>query len=132
MSKQISLGELEQLKRFMGVTFSVHDPEALTGLRKANQILKRHGLTWAEVLGRAVSAGAANGSLVQPAGTEVSIADQIRKAFDELRGTIRSGSFGEFVASLEDQFETTGYLTPEQRRPLFEAVRKQREGRRRD
>src|SRR5258708_7749654 len=106
MTKQISLGELDQIKRFMGLTFSVHDGEALSALRKTNEVLKKHGLTWAEVLGRSVTAGSTG---IEPA-NEMSIETQIRKAFDELRGNV-FGSFKEFVASLEAQFEEKRYLS---------------------
>lgn len=127
--KQITLTELDFIKKTMGLTFSIHDGEALGALRKVNSVLQKHGLTWAEVLGRTVQS---NG-MGQPAasGEEMSVTEQTRRAFDELRGTL-NGGFADFVTSLENQFERTGYLSPEQRRPLFNAVRQHRERRGRD
>jgi len=133
MAKQITLVELDLLKKAMGLTFSIHDGEALSALRKANVILRKHELTWAEVLGRTVTHGITpvDEEVEGASGGELSIHEQTKRAFNELRGTV-SGSFAIFIESIEQQFIRTGYLSPEQRRPLFKAVRNNRERRRRD
>lgn len=123
MTKQISLTDLAQVKKYMGLTFSVHDGEALSALRKVNSILKKHALTWDEVLSRTVKAD----SLPIEESGEMSIGDQIRKALDLVRSTQMSDSFAVFLSSIEAQYEQTGYLTPEQRRPLFAAAKRQME-----
>lgn len=165
MTKQISLGELSQLKKLMAMTFSDNDPEALVALRKANGVLKKYSLTWDEVLSRSVQAVSTNGvygtsepswgrggsaqgqdTVVRHNGrspfsgngepeeerSELSVVEQTRRAFDELRGTIPSGSFAIFIEDLEKDFKQKGYLTPRQREPLFKAVRRLREQRKRD
>ena len=136
MTKQISLADLDTLKRIMGMTKSVHDGEALAAIRKANKVLDKYSLTWMEVLGRAVTAATLNGGLthedIVEANGEISLGEQIRRAFDELRGVSMSRSFVEFLQSIEEQFKRTGYLSADQRKPLFTAVKNHREKRRRD
>lgn len=134
MSRTMTLTDLGQLKRMMSVTTSTNDHEALAALRKANVVLARSNITWDELLTKMVSGagslGAASANDVQ-AGEEMTIIEQIQCAFDEIRGTV-SGDFAEFVESLENQFRGTQYLTPAQRTPLFKAVMKLRERRKRD
>ena len=171
-AKQITLAELSQLKKFMMLTFSDNDPEALAALRKANGLLKKYQLTWDEVLSRSVQAVSSNGyggayptssppwgyggsaqgqrydgeATVRHNGrspfsstgepeeerSELSVTEQTRRAFDELRGTIPTGQFAIFIESLEKQFREKNYLSPAQRAPLFKAVRNLRERRKRD
>lgn len=146
MSKTITLAELDLLKRIMEMTFSTQDGEALAAVRKANKILQKYSLTWAEILTRTVTVAAVPAyeqtyrpsGMTPPSDTEVEeeknsakLEDQIRWAFDQLRGNVGE-SFRPFIASLEAQFERTKYLSPAQRKPLFEAVRRLKERRRRD
>lgn len=128
-TKTIPLAELNLFKRFMGMTFSEHDPEAITALRKANAILKKHSLNWDDVLGRTVTAAQQQNGYAGPVEEETEelpIKEQIQRAFDELRGTIQSESFKHFIESIERQFIASGYLSKNQRKPLFEAVRRLR------
>lgn len=41
----------ERLAKFMSMTGSGHDAEALAAIRKANQLLRNHKTSWADVLG---------------------------------------------------------------------------------
>lgn len=127
MTKSIPLGELAQLKKLMAMTASTNDHEALAFLRKANAILSKYGLTWHDVLSRTVTAEAGP----EPMNDEVSLKDEIQRAFDEVRGTA-SGSFADFLTSIENQFNATGYLSPAQRAPLYKSVRELRARRSRD
>lgn len=132
MAKQIPLAELGQLKKIMAMTTSSNDHEALGFMRKANAILARYGLTWAEVLSRTVSTA---GTEVESAPEEMTLEDQIQRAFDEVRGTAR-GTFAEFLETIETQFNQRPvgqrYLSQSQRAPLFRAVKELRERRKRD
>lgn len=147
MSKSMPLAELVMFKKIMGMTFSDQDGEALNAIRKANAMLAKHNLDWYDVLGRAVNGAAdpppqpqpqpkpayqgerAEAPKAQP--NKLSIEEQIRRAFDELRGNLH-GSFETFINSLETQFRDKGDLSIDQRRALFKAVTNQRAWRKRD
>lgn len=142
MAAQITLAELDLIKRIMGLTFSNQDGEALAAIRKANGILKKYNLTWQEILSRTVTVNhveaaapqpmrppAGNG--IDPAGEAITVAVQTKRAFDMLRGNL-TGSFAAFIEDLEKQFLRTGYLSPDQRRPLFTAANRYMQKRKRD
>lgn len=126
MKRSIPLQQLALLKKIMAYTTSQSDSEALTAIRKANQILSDHGYTWNDFFDRTV-----NASFDVEASTEMPLEEQIRRAFDEIRGNAH-GTFGEFIDDIEKQFKESGYLTVAQRKPLFDAVKRHRERRRRD
>lgn len=143
--KQISLADLTQLRKLMGMTGSDADGEALNALRMANRLLKKSDLSWADILDRCVTASAANGSgyttSTMRAGAddgfdeergEDNLDETIQNAFDELRGVMLSPSFRAFVDDVERKWNQTGYLTPGQRAPILKAVKNVRERRRRD
>jgi len=143
VAKSIPLGELGTLKKVMGMTTSEHDGEALAALRRANAIMKKHSVSWADFFERTVGASAQHPRDIWPRpqggmrsdelrpSTESDLVTMIQNAFDELRG-VDLGTFREFVDSLEKQFGESTYLSPDQRKPLFAAVMRQRNNRRRD
>lgn len=53
----LSIDEFRLIKKFMAMTTSESDAEALAALRRANAILARHGLTWDMVLTKVVTVG---------------------------------------------------------------------------
>lgn len=141
-NKQISLADLNQLRKLMGMTGSDADGEALNALRMANRLLKKSDLTWTDVLNRCISVTTVNsGYQAQGASgddgfdeerNEGNLDDMIQNAFDELRGVSMSASFRAFVDDVERKWNQTGYLTPGQRAPILKAVKNVRERRRRD
>lgn len=125
--KSISLGDLALLKKVLAMTTSENDGEALTAIRKANAILKKGNLSWADVLERTVSAGPSVVVNAGPIGEpkpaqEATLEEQIQHAFDTLRG-VPLGGFRIFIDSLEEQFNEKKYLSQAQRAPLFEAYK---------
>ncbi len=144
IKKQISLADLTQLRKLMGMTGSDSDGEALNALRMANRLLKKSDLSWADVLDRCVTASAVNGSGYTTSTRadaddgfdedhgEDSLDETIQNAFDELRGVQMSPSFRAFVDDVERKWNQTGYLTPGQRAPILKAVKNVRERMRRD
>ena len=46
----MDVADRDRLLNLLARTTSEHDGEALAAARKANQLLARHGLTWAEVI----------------------------------------------------------------------------------
>lgn len=132
MAKTISLADLGLLKKMLGLTASANDHEALTAIRKANSVLSKNKLTWDEVLSKTVVASYVADTVRQPTShrvhdveedDEVDLSTEIKSAFATLRGKVK-GDFANFITSLEEQFEEKGYLSPKQRRPLFEAANK--------
>ncbi len=134
MSKTIPLGELALLKKVMGLTASDADGEALAAIRRANAIMKKHSVSWADFFERTVGvAGATISNLtdeLRPS-SETDLTTMIQNAFDELRG-VDLGPFREFMDSIEKQFDKDKYLSPDQRKPLVNAVIRNRASRRRD
>jgi len=141
-NKQISLADLTQLRKLMGMTGSDADGEALNALRMANRLLKKSDLTWSDVLDRCISVTTVNGGYQAQGASgddgfdeernEGNLDDTIQNAFDELRGVSMSASFRAFVDDVERKWNQTGYLTPGQRAPILKAVKNIRERRRRD
>lgn len=136
MAKTIPLGDLSLLKKTLGMTASEHDGEALAALRKSLAIMRRHGVTWTDIFDRLVGttqqvAPAQRGADELRPSTETDLTTMIQNAFDELRGT-DLGDFRGFVDSIERTFASTNYLSPEQRKPLFDAVVRHRKRRGRD
>lgn len=112
----MKLADFNQLRKLMQMTTSDSDREALTAIRKANEIIARSDTTWERVFGRLVT--------VDP-GIEPD-PESMRKAPDaagrrrylgdlleDVAGA-SSGSFLDFVADLQRQFEERGTLTPAQ------------------
>lgn len=50
----MKLADFVRLKKFMNMTTSMNDHEAMGGLKAANHLLEREGLTWERVLDRSV------------------------------------------------------------------------------
>lgn len=150
--KQIPLAELNQIKKIMGMTTSIHDGEALNAIRKVNSMMAKHKITWADFFERTISTeshpaytsygrgpnnnGTKRHEYSDPSEDEMDVGDEtdlhsmIKAAFDELRG-VDLGNFRSFIDSLENQYLAKKYLTPSQRKPLFETVKRHRERRRR-
>ena len=136
--KVIPLQKLALLHKTLGMTTSANDAEALSALRFANKLMKEHAVSWDDLFSRLVgveeirhSASGLGPEDDIEADEEIDLKTMISKAFDELRGNV-NGGFGEFIASLEKQWQEKGYLSPAQRKPLLDAVSKQRERRKRD
>jgi hypothetical protein len=110
---------LPLLKKLMGMTFSDQDGEALAAIRKANVMLKKENLSWADVLGGNAAVVISVAPTGEPRGApvEVTVMAQINHAFDTLRGKkIRDRAL---VDDLETIFKSCGYLQANERAPLF-------------
>jgi hypothetical protein len=124
--------DFRQLEKLMGLTTSDNDAEALSALRMANTILKRHGYTWSSAFKRLVKVEnplegymeAPSASVERPAAPyrEESLHEsrkrRIKEVFEELDG-VELGRHEGFVASLKEWFEEKGWLTDAQRESLF-------------
>lgn len=95
------------LAKLIGMTGSAHDGEALTAVRMANAYLQKHKLTWAEVLE------------AEPLSPDEALKLEIEEAFKIVGSPL--GGFGEFIASIREQWEQQGWLSKKQREALFRA-----------
>ncbi len=124
MAKTIPLTELTKIKKMMAMTTSSHDGEALNALKLVNGILKKHGITWDELLTKMVSADVEVAEVEEDPDVD-NMAKNINMAFDELRG-VDLGDFRNYINSIEKYWLEHKYLSPAQRKPLFNAVLKRR------
>lgn len=119
MAKGIPLNQLALLRKLLAMTTSANDAEALVAVRKANAIMKTHAFTWDDLFARTVTVDAAEPEPEAP--SEAALRDKINESFDYLRGR-DLGNFTDFIESIEKQWLGKKYLTPGQRKPLFDAV----------
>ncbi len=116
--------DFRQLEKLMMMTTSDIDAEALSALRKSNEILKRHGYTWTSAFQRLVKVERGMEAYTEePAQKDESLTEArrrtIREAFNDLEAVEIRGGDAEFVESLEDWFTKKGFLTDAQREGLF-------------
>jgi len=139
--KTIPLPKLHLLTKLLAMTASANDGEALTAIRKANDILKEHGFTWQEVLSKQVGATSGNYQSAQGGSDfsmraheqddRASVVERTNAHIDKCLDTLRGkdlGKFTDWIKSIDDQWARTRYLSPDQRRPLFAAYERHAKG----
>ena len=128
--KSLTITQLNLIEKLLGKSTSDNDHEAAAAIRAAHKILKDAGLTWGQLLRKQV------GTVSQytddgPAGAADDVVAatnaKVQKALDTLRG-VDLGKFNDFIASLDKQWSEKKYLSPAQRKPLFEAYEKHKRG----
>lgn len=132
--------DFRQLEKLMLMTTSDNDHEALSALRMANALLKKHGYTWSSAFKRLVKVENPLEGYMEPVSAgyreparstapaprpyhEETLHESrkraIKEAFEELDGaTVPSRSEG-FLQSLKEWFDEKGWLTDSQREALF-------------
>lgn len=113
--------DFRQLEKLMMMTTSDTDAEALAALRKANEILKRHGYNWTSTFQRLVKVQEAE---IEEAPEEPNASDE--KADIQYAFNVIGNHKSPFVRSLEEQFTERGSLSDRQRSALFEIAKKYR------
>jgi hypothetical protein len=122
----LTLKEFGQLKKFMMLTTSENDNEAVAALRRANAILAAHTYTWDAVFARLVKID----NQVEDASTYDNPArdasDRKQRIKEALEVAMRdaSGSFKQFLDDLSDQFERKGYLSQAQYEAVIKSARR--------
>lgn len=121
--KPLTITTLNLIEKALGMTGSANDHEAAAAIRKVNTILKDHDITWAQLLRKQVQT-AYTMSEPEAAGASVQEATDraVQTALDSLRGR-DLGKVTDFIASLDKQWAEKKYLSPAQRKPLFEIHR---------
>jgi hypothetical protein len=102
----MNLNDLSRLKVLMNKTLSGSDAEALTALRSANEILRKHDLDWVKVLSRVWAATVERGSIPPES-------PRRRADIEDLLGRLERDR-SEFVVDVREQFERTGTLSDRQ------------------
>lgn len=123
----MSIKDFGLLKKLMARTTSGTDNERLEAIDHANKLLAKSELTWEKVFARTVtvvdeveaSPETIPGRTVDPE------KDQIDDAFDTIRGRT-SGSFTTMVESIERQWKEEGWLSPKQKKTIFDARDRER------
>jgi hypothetical protein len=127
----MKLHDFNRLKKFMQMTFSDSDNEALTAMRQANAVLKREGLDWTRVLDRVVTLDVEDADEPSPPSRNATRAAQphgideakrINDAFDTIEDNDPRAGFADFIASLKAQWERRHHLTENQKAALFKAA----------
>lgn len=112
--------KIDLLIRILGMLGSSNDAEVLNAARKANAMVTEAGTTWGDLLGGVT----VKTDAVEVATADLDITDQIRKAFTEI-GDVAVATDATLF-SLRRTFEASSYLSPAERRPLFDAVKRKR------
>lgn len=116
--------ERAKFVKLMMVATSANDHEALAALRKANAMLAAENLNWEEFLfarsgvPHYLTKTKMKGAGVQPR-EKFSGPDVSRKLDALLRDA--QGSFGDFVASVKEFYDTNGFLTERQHEAISNA-----------
>ena len=123
----MSVKEFGHLKMFMMMTTSDNEQEALTALRMANNILKKHNVNWDAVFARLVKVGnqieSADDVEAKVMSGQRSSRVRITEAL-EIAMTNATGSFYSFLQSLSEQFENTGRLTQAQEDAIIKSAQR--------
>jgi hypothetical protein len=118
----MSVKEFGQLRKAMMLTTSENDNEAVSALRMANTLLKKHSLTWDAVFARLVKVGPEIEDAAAYNG-DVDHSSRIKEAL-EVAQRDASGSFKEFLQSIHEQFAQRGRLTAAQVEAVFKSARR--------
>lgn len=128
----IKLAEFLRFKKFMSLTTSDVDAEALAALRQANKVLAANSLTWEMVLSKVVKIdGPEIEEFTQPNNGDPQDEDKVRArvraaaiddALQKVLDNTAAGSFRDFILSLEEQWRSKNWLTAPQREALFRAA----------
>lgn len=118
----LPLADFEKLIKFMGMTGSSADGEALNAMRLANNMLMRSNLSWEEILRGKVTvqniqaaAGAQPAGSTVPKGAAKRTPDvEVDEVIEHLQATVRPGGFRDFVDGLAKQWEDEGWLSTKQ------------------
>lgn len=115
---KLTIAQYNTFKKFMTLTTSENDHEALVALRKANDVLQEQGVTWKQLLEKVVVldqfaiAPVDNFDRDEEASPEQR-KDFIDAAFRKAENQVNpASSFRDFIARLKDKWHREGHLSP--------------------
>lgn len=122
----MKLTDFNKLKKFMNMTFSDNETERNGALAKANEILRKDGLTWDRVLDKVVQLEVEDMDQIEDAPTSPFRRDpeseRINQAFRDIDETDPQGGFADFITSLKKQWLERGSLSALQLEALFKGA----------
>ncbi len=133
----MKLESFRKLKLMMNKTMSGTDAERLTAIDMANKIVVESNTTWDRILDRVISidvpieAAAARSSEGVDKEVRAAFVKKVNDAFEVIEASDPRGSFTDFIASLKDQWDARGRLSPAQLDALWAARDRAENGRRR-
>jgi hypothetical protein len=112
--------DVEKLVKLMNLTFSSNDHEALSALRKCNQVLSDHKLLWSDFFETLLKFNPAPTPSPPPSKPKEPepVDDDLAEHFDELIPHLK-GKQLEFILGLQEWFEDHGSLTPKQEQAFY-------------
>lgn len=123
----MSLTDYDRLKKFMNMTESGVDAEALSALRKANAVLMKYNYTWDAVFARLItteveSAPIEHASLHTDVPKPMSD-DEINAMFQRALEKVKAGSFRDTLLSIQASWTNKHFLSPRQLATVLKASR---------
>lgn len=113
----MKLSDFNKLKKFMQMTLSGSDAEKLMAMNKANELLRAENVDWDRVLNRMVHLE------VELAPVDADDHAKVEELLSAAEEADPRGSWADFVASLREQFDRSGRLTPKQVAALEKGAR---------
>lgn len=127
----MKIAKFNLLKKLMNMTQSGSEAERLKAIDSANAILAESNTTWDRVLDRVIKVEVEieDRSTADPASRDRTeeravLRKRIGEAFSALESVDLRGGDADFVASLKDQWDRRGSLSPEQLKYLFAKAEK--------
>jgi hypothetical protein len=130
----MKLSEFKQLKKLMMMTMSGAPAEVDFALKRANELLAKHGLDWDRVLNKTVTVAhefEEADEPADPADRRAAEAREVDEAFSAVEASDPRGSFADFISDLKTRWESTRHLSMPQKDALFKAARRAQDGGRR-
>jgi len=119
----MKLADFARFKKFMELTMSDNEGEALSALRMANKLIKSEGLTWTRVLDRSIQIVP---QFEDKNESEHGVTEDELEAMFEAVLDESNGSFRDVVQSIYSQWKERGFITPRQREVIVAAFRRLR------
>lgn len=130
----MKLKDFNLLKKFMAMTTSENDNEALQALRRANAVLLQYQRTWVQVLDRVIHVDAAveedpeteaSSEPARPGARPSQPSDYVARvnaAISAVLDDARPGSFRDLILDFQAQWEDKHFLSERQHETLFRAL----------
>lgn len=113
----MKVSDLDKLKKFMTLTLSENDPEALTAVRMANKLMAANRVTWEELITKQVKYELDFGEDAAEVHSQDENITEATRRVDEINGyfekalaMVRPGDFRNFILKLQHEWTTQGWL----------------------
>lgn len=118
----MKLTDFQRLQKFMQLTASENDAEALAAIRQANALLIRCGVNWERFFKRTVTLEIENAT--EDGGASVSEDEELDIAFQKALDKVPSGNFRGVLLDIQAQWQERRFLSKRQKEVVFNAARR--------